>query len=96
MGTPVGFVQVAKRSLVKVLLALAVVYNVTLSISHDSADAGIPRAYKKVVLKTHPDKGGTVTDHQKSLEANEAWEGATADSARPVRCPEHTDCFMTA
>ena len=93
---PVGLVQVATRSLVKVLLALAVVYNVTLSISRGSADADIPRAYKTVVLKTHSDKGGTVTGQQKLQEAKEAWEGATADSARPVRCPEHTDCFMTA
>ena len=35
----VGHVQAAKRALVKVLLALAVVYNVSLVVSRDSPDA---------------------------------------------------------
>ena len=57
-GMSVGRVQAAKRSLVKVLLALAVVYNVKLLITRDSPDADVVKAYKKVILKTHPDKRG--------------------------------------
>ena len=48
----------AKRAFVKVLLALAAAYRVTVRVTRDSADSAILTAYKKVALKAHPDKGG--------------------------------------
>ena len=81
----VGRAQAAKRSLVKVLLALAVVYNVKLLITRDSPDADVVKAYKKVILKTHPDKGGAVADQQKVQGAKTAWDDAKKDAAEPGR-----------
>ena len=63
----VGPVQAAKRAFVRVLLALAVVYNVELLITRDSSDTDVVKAYKKVSLKAHPDKGGKVEDQQEAV-----------------------------
>ena len=46
--------QLLKRALVSVLLELARVYALDVNISRDSPDADVKRAYKKVLLKTHP------------------------------------------
>ena len=47
-----------------VLLALAAVYNVALVITRESADADVVKAYRNVLLKSLPDKGGKTEDQQ--------------------------------
>ena len=81
----VGPVQAAKRAFVRVLLALAVVYNVSLVITRDSPDADVVKAYKKVSLKAHPDKGGRAEDQKALHEAKQAWDKAVGEAAKPGR-----------
>ena len=50
--------QLAKRAFVKVLLALAAQYSVSLQLTRDSPDAHLLPAFRRVVKKVHPDKGG--------------------------------------
>ena len=50
--------QLAKRALVKVLLALAIVYAVRVDVSRESPDPEVAKAYRRIDLKAHPDKGG--------------------------------------
>ncbi len=49
-------VLVAKRALVKILLALAAAYSVVLKVNRDTSDADVIKAYRRVSLKAHPDK----------------------------------------
>ena len=56
--------QAAKRALVKVVLLLAVLYAVRLEVSRESPDQVLIRAYKRVALKAHPDKGGKLEHAQ--------------------------------
>ena len=69
---PVGALQHAKRAFVGVLRSLATAYDVNVDITRDSADAAITRAYKRVLLKVHPDKGGTEEDAKRLNAAKEA------------------------
>ena len=46
-------VQQAKRALVKVLLALAAAYRVSVNVNRDSEDKALHAAYKKFALKVH-------------------------------------------
>ena len=52
-----GPVQIAKRALVSLLLALAQEYGVCLTLKREDSDALINAAYRKVVKRVHPDKG---------------------------------------
>ena len=70
----VGPLQAAKRELVKVLLALASAYNVSVQVNRDSADSAVNAAYKKLALKVHPDKGGTTEHFQQLQDAKEKWD----------------------
>ena len=69
-------VLVAKRALVRLLLRLAVAYHVVISVNRDSEDRLVTAAYKKVILKAHPDKGGSKKDFQELHDAKETWESA--------------------
>ena len=60
-----------KRVFVTLLFTLAVAYGVTLAVTRDSPDSAVQRAYRKLLLKVHPDKGGTAADAQK-LQAERA------------------------
>ena len=52
--------QAAKRTLVKLLLVFASVYSVVLEgFSREAPDNEVLKAFKKVLLKAHPDKGGS-------------------------------------
>ena len=73
--------QAAKRALVKVLLALASAYNVSVQVTRDSADSAVNAAYKKLALKVHPDKGGTTEHFQQLQDAKEKWDTARQNSA---------------
>ena len=84
---PSSSVLLAKRSLVSLLLRLAVAYQVVISVNRTSPDAGVKAAFRKVVLKVHPDKGGDNAEFQKLQEAKEQWEAAakSAKSGRPAQ-----------
>ena len=51
-------VQVAKRALVSLLLALAQQYAVQIQLKREDDDSLVEAAFRKVVKRTHPDKGG--------------------------------------
>ena len=51
-------VLVAKRALVSVLRVLAALYTVVLKVNREASDADVLKAYRRVILKAHPDKGG--------------------------------------
>ena len=73
----------ARRALVKVLVALASLYSVSVRLSRDSTDTEVTAAFRKVVLKAHPDKGGT-EEHAKQLnEAKAKWDSAKRRGGRP-------------
>ena len=82
---PVSVAQAAKRLLVTLLLTFARQYRVKLVISRESDDQDVMKAYKKVVLKAHPDKGGRDGDAQKLIEARDVWEEAKKSSKPPPR-----------
>ena len=56
-------------NLVALLLRLAAVYHAVLSISREPPDVKVSEAFRKVVLKVHPDKSGCVSDAQKLQDA---------------------------
>ena len=67
--------QVAKRALIKLLLALALTYSVHLQgLTQDSGEHDVLKAYKKLLLKAHPDKGGSVQHAQQLNDLKEAWQ----------------------
>ena len=84
---PVSAIQAAKRALVSLFLTLARYYQVTLTLCRDSADKDVVTAFRKVVLKAHPDKGGRDGDAQKLNDARDVWDTAKKNSAPP---PQHS------
>ena len=62
-------VQIATRAFVKILLARAAQYQVSLKVSRDSAGKDILAAYRRAAKKVHPDKGGKKEDQQKLQDA---------------------------
>ena len=52
----VSAIDRAKRALVVLLKHLATVYGVTVSVTRDSADKDIRRAYRQVSRRAHPDR----------------------------------------
>ena len=79
--------QLAKRAFVSLLLALAQQYRVRVTLSRDSADHVVEAAFRSVVKKVHPDKGGAVGDAQRLQQAREEWKAAKAKGPRPGRRP---------
>jgi len=71
----------AKRALVKLLLQLALAYNVVVSINRDADNAKVTAAFRKIVLKVHPDKGGKLEDSQALQSAKSVWDKAQRDAA---------------
>ena len=68
---PSSLFLVATRAFVKVLLALARTYELALQVNRESSAEQLVKAYKKVLLKAHPDKGGRKEDVQKLQEVKE-------------------------
>ncbi|CAK9065211.1 Uncharacterized protein SCF082_LOCUS33419 [Durusdinium trenchii] len=85
-----SLIQLAKRALVSVLLALAQQYGVRLQISRESADGHVESAFRSLVKKVHPDKGGNVGEMQRLQKAMEEWRSAKAKSARVGGRPART------
>ena len=62
--------QLAKRALVSVLLRLAAWYRLAaLGVKRESEDKEVEAAFRKVVRRAHPDKGGTKERFQRLEEA---------------------------
>ncbi len=59
-----------KRALVLLLLELARVYGLTLNLTRDSPEKLVSTSYRKVMLRAHPDKGGSEDD---SKRLKDAW-----------------------
>jgi curved DNA-binding protein CbpA len=68
--------RTSKRALITVMLALAAAYGILLACVRDSPDDEVLRAYRKLLLRVHPDKGGTTADQQRLQGAKEAWDAA--------------------
>ena len=66
--------DVAVRAFVRILLLLAKSYELVLTVNRVSSAEDLRKAYRKLSLKTHPDKGGKKGDQQKLQQAKEAWE----------------------
>ena len=66
--------DIAKRALVKLLRELAAKYNVGIALTRDSSNKDVEKCFRKVSLKVHPDKGGTLSDFQRMSAANDAWQ----------------------
>ena len=77
----------AKRAFVRVLLSVAAAFRVTASVNRDSPDDDLLACYRKVILKAHPDKGGSKEQFQRLQHAKEAWSSASARSGRAGRPP---------
>ena len=77
---PCSLVLLAKRALVKVLISLATVYDLGLNVSRESSDTDVSKAYRQVVLRAHPDKGGSVEHAQELQKVKEAWDKARAEA----------------
>ena len=60
-----GAGAVAKRAFVTVLLALAAAYGVPVAVTRESPDAALLRAYRRLLLRVQPDRGGTGDDQRK-------------------------------
>ena len=76
---PLSRAQAAKRALIAALKSLARAYGVPVALSRDADDAAVRAAHRKVVLRVHPDKGGSVADAQRLSAAKSAWDAAQAD-----------------
>ena len=70
--------QLAKRALVVLLRALASTYGLQLELTRDSPDEAVTKAFRRVAVKVHPDKGGSKEDSQRLLEARANWAQAVA------------------
>eukprot|EP00438_Fugacium_kawagutii_P013006 Skav209217 [mRNA] locus=scaffold603:13551:14422:+ [translate_table: standard] len=70
----VSAVQAAKRALVTLLLTLAKLYAVSLTITRDADNDLVEAAFRKVVKRTHPDKGGKLEDQQRLQAARAKWQ----------------------
>ena len=71
---PLSNLYRAQRALVSVLLRLAAAVDLELDVTRDSADPDVLRAYRPLVKKVHPDKGGDKKQFQSLQAAKEAWD----------------------
>ena len=83
----VGVRQQASRAFVAVLLLLARTYNLILTVNRDSSTEELLKAYRKLLLKTRPDKGGKAAHLRKLRTAKEDWEKALLKILYPVLFP---------
>ena len=98
-------VDAAKRALVKLLLSLAQKHKLKLDVSRDSCAKDVSKAFKKVSLCVHPDKGGEQTDFQRLSAANDEWQellrgkasvGRPTAETRTPRRKTATTCVLAA
>ena len=66
-----------RRAFVCLLPALARKYQVkVLGLTRDSLAAVLEKAYRRVILKCHPDKGGSGVDQVRLNDARDLWKAA--------------------
>ena len=87
LNVPASRLSQAKRAFVRVLLSVAVAFRVAVSVKRDSPDGDLLVGYRKVILKAHPDKGGSKGQFQRLQHAKEAWGSASVRSGRAGRPP---------
>ena len=78
---PVSKVGVATRAFVAVLLSLARAYQLSVQVNRGSSAEELLQAYKRVLLKAHPDKGGNNEHTQRLQAAKETWQQRRSHSA---------------
>ena len=78
-------VQIAKRAFVKLLLTLSATYSIVLDLNRDSTDDDVSRAFRSIVKRCHPDKGGNAQDTQRLNHAEDEWEQAKGRKGQPGR-----------
>ena len=86
--------MVAKRALVKLILSFAACYEVLLSVNRDSGDKDILSAYRRVVVRVHPDKGGRKKDFQSLQAAKESWDTARQSTNASGGRPPQSACAL--
>ena len=69
----VSTVDTCKRLLVNVIRTLAGVYGCCVTVTRESSDADVKKAFRKLSKKTHPDHGGSTADQQRLNSAYEDW-----------------------
>ena len=84
----------AERAFAAVLLSIATTYHVVLKPNRDSEDKELLQAYRRLVKKAHPDKGGDEKTFQSLQAAREAWESARAKAAPRGRPQSSADELM--
>ena len=62
--------SLAKRALVRLVWTLGTLDSVVVDVTRDSTDDEVKKAFKKVFLRAHPDKGGSVEHSQQLNQAN--------------------------
>ena len=81
----------ATRCLVKVLLSVGLIYEMVFKVSRGSEERELIRAYKRLILKVHPDKGGDASHFRRLQEAKENWDAVRASTSgkagRPASVP---------
>ena len=79
--------QLAKRAFLTILLALARQYGVDTGVGRDSEDSLLDAAFRKVIRRVHPDKGGKTQDAQSLQGARDKWQELrkTAKSGPPKK-----------
>ena len=81
-----------KRAFVTLLLVLAKRYGVNVvGLTRDAPPADLQKAYRKVVLKCHPDKGGSDADQARLNDARDEWKAAAKSAnakGRPKAAPK--------
>ena len=82
---PVSALASAARAFASVLLALARAYGLQVGANRESKPEDLLRAYRRLLLKTHPDKGGKKADLQKLQAAKEKWDKARKANAAAGR-----------
>lgn len=86
---PCSRLLLAKRALVSALLELAAAYRVATDVSRESEDKAVLKAYRRVVLKAHPDKGGDTRKFQSLQVAKDEWDSAR-EASKPRGRPKET------
>ena len=77
MAVMVSELDRLRRAFVCLLLALARKYQVkVLGLTRDSLAAVLEKAYRRVILKCHPDKGGSGVDQVRLNDARDLWKAA--------------------
>ena len=79
--------QLAKRALVILLKSLAVVYGCDLQLQREAPDDAVLRAYRRVSLAAHPDRGGNLQHQQQLNVAKEAWDKLRKQKGKSGRPP---------